>query len=160
MKQKQILMTKHMLCLCCVVMTLLNDGDTEQRAQAIQCALSFEALSRRTTKLTKILSAKINKTKRNEKLSTSTSTTSSLSPSILIALSDTTSSVPTHTHTHTHTYIQAYLSYMVELHTCMSIRSDIYVCLHVCYIVLLAALFLRSLWPFLSKASSNFLFYF
>lgn len=64
MKQKQILMTKHMLCLCCVVMTLLNDGDTEQRAQAIQCALSFEALSRRTTKLTKILSAKINKTKR------------------------------------------------------------------------------------------------
>lgn len=127
----------------------------------MQCALSFEALSRQTTKLTKILSAKINKTIRNEKLSTSssTSTTSSLSPSILIALSDTTSSVPTHTHTHkhTHTYIQAYLSYMAELHTCMNIRSDIYVCLHVCYIVLLAALFLRSLWPFLSKASSNFL---
>lgn len=44
-KQKQILMTKHMLCLFCVVMTLLNARDSERRVQAIQCALSFEALS-------------------------------------------------------------------------------------------------------------------
>lgn len=128
----------------------MNDTANEERKQlSVRSQLKLCRANDETDKNFK------HKNKQNEKLSTSTSTTSSLSPSILIALSDTTSSVPTHTHTHT--YIQAYLSYMAELHTCMNIRTDIYVCLHVFYIVLLAALFLRSLWPFLSKTSSNFL---
>lgn len=122
MKQKQILMTKHMLCLCCVVMwwaraayytqRALLTSDTEREpksARNTQCA--HLKLCRATMKQTKMLSAKINKTNRNEKLST----TRRCCVVVTVAFNfnstqcDTTLAVPTHTHAHAHTHTQPYM---------------------------------------------------